>query len=239
MRKQNGGKHDRFSSQSQRATTRGGLDAGNYTDKTQDFQEMPHYDIANDRFSREVDGENPVVNADWMEVERYMKTTFGLEHVVSAFQGHTAHNKRTKVLIHYRMYILPQESEVGAIIIVPGFTESLVLYQEVIFDLLNSGYSVFIHDHRGQGFSSRIIEPEETQMTLRHGTSENRDEVKNTYGFIDNFDFLVQDLATFVQIVCEKRNASDKPLACFSKKPPALPVPRPLAVFINLPMLSR
>jgi lysophospholipase len=210
MRKPNGERAIRRSD-SPRATVRGGLNTGSYLDSNEDFPDMPKYD--SDPFSR---AENTTTQVDWKEVEELIKDEIlnnGGKHVVDAFVGQSALGRQTKeVLIHYRMYILPKE--VGAVIIVPGFTEGLTLYQEVIFDLLNRGYSVFIHDHRGQGFSSRIMEPEETEMHLRTPPEEQRIDVAKTYGYIDNFDFLVKDLAEFVKIVGRERErcASEKPL---------------------------
>lgn len=81
--------------------------------------------------------------------------------------------------IHYRIYQHRSERK-GGVIIVTGRTEGLALYQETILDLLRNGYSVYIHDHRGQGFSERIA-----------GTD-------STLGHIDDFDNYVKDLATFI-----------------------------------------
>src|SRR4051812_44355355 len=47
-----------------------------------------------------------------------------------------------------------------AIVISTGRTESFIKYKELIWDLWQLGYSVFIHDHRGQGLSSRLLADE-------------------------------------------------------------------------------
>jgi len=99
------------------------------------------------------------------------------------------------VRIHHRSYVLPAETEKGAVVIVPGFTEGLVIYQEVIHDLLRNGWSVYVHDHRNQGFSSRLIEGED-----------GRDK-----GHVDRFDSLVTDLDRFVAHV--RRSREDPPRA--------------------------
>jgi len=44
----------------------------------------------------------------------------------------------------------------GLIVLSTGRVESARKYAELLYDLYHNGYSVFIHDHRGQGESSRI-----------------------------------------------------------------------------------
>lgn len=51
-----------------------------------------------------------------------------------------------------------RDAEKGALVIVSGRTESMLKYKELVRDLWNDGWSVYIHDHRGQGLSDR--EPE-------------------------------------------------------------------------------
>lgn len=94
------------------------------------------------------------------------------------------------VRIHHRSYVLPVDREKGSVVIVPGFTEGLVIYQEVIHDLLNNGWSVYVHDHRNQGFSTRLIEGED-----------GRDK-----GHVDRFDHLVSDLDRFIAHVQRTRD---------------------------------
>lgn len=45
----------------------------------------------------------------------------------------------------------------GSILILTGRTEPSMKYAEVIRDLLHHGFDVTVHDHRGQGFSSRLL----------------------------------------------------------------------------------
>jgi lysophospholipase len=70
--------------------------------------------------------------------------------------------------------------EKGDIIIVPGQGEFIAKYHETAFDLLQRGYSaVHIISHRGQGESQRVLsDPKKAS--------------------IENFDFYVQDLDTYV-----------------------------------------
>lgn len=83
------------------------------------------------------------------------------------------------VKIHYRLYQHRAETR-GGIVISTGRTEGLALYQETVRDLVRSGYSVYIHDHRGQGFSQRLL-PQDDSI-----------------GHVENFDDYVNDLAAFV-----------------------------------------
>ncbi len=96
--------------------------------------------------------------------------------------------------IHYRLYTHRAESR-GGVVISSGRTEGLALYQETIYDLVRNGYSVYIHDHRGQGFSQRLLSTD------------------TTIGYVDEFDHYVTDLATFIDgPVRAARSAADTPL---------------------------
>lgn len=44
-----------------------------------------------------------------------------------------------------------------AILLVNGRLESYIKYQELAFNLYQQGYSVYLYDHRGQGFSGRML----------------------------------------------------------------------------------
>ncbi len=78
--------------------------------------------------------------------------------------------------IKYRIF--RQAEEVGAIVISSGRTETYIKYKEMVYNLSMLGYTVYIHDHRGQGFSGRMTE--DTQM-----------------GHVQDFDDYVSDLKTF------------------------------------------
>lgn len=58
-------------------------------------------------------------------------------------------------IVHYSVFH-PNAS--GIIVISSGRSECAIKYAELIHDLYRNGYSVFIHDHRGQGESSRLSE---------------------------------------------------------------------------------
>ncbi|UCE88745.1 MAG: alpha/beta fold hydrolase [Pseudomonadota bacterium] len=65
-----------------------------------------------------------------------------------------------------------------ALVIVPGWTESYLKYDEVIYDLRHHRWCIYVLDHRGQGLSTRAIA--NTQV-----------------GYIDEFAQYVRDLELF------------------------------------------
>ncbi len=84
------------------------------------------------------------------------------------------------IQISYMTFV--QEHETGAIVISSGRTESYLKYKELVFDLSRQGYSVYIHDHRGQGYSGRMLDPGQK-------------------GHVNKFEDYISDLDTFVRTV--------------------------------------
>lgn len=64
------------------------------------------------------------------------------------------------ISIYYKVF-KQDKPEKGAILISTGRTESALKYKEIIYDLYRNGYSVYIHDHRGQGMSGRMAKDPE------------------------------------------------------------------------------
>lgn len=92
------------------------------------------------------------------------------------------------VMLHYRAFLQKDRArEKGAIVISSGRTEGLIIYPELLHDLWKQNYSVYIHDHRGQGFSGGRI-------------------VGKQRGDVDAFDNFVSDLETFVDTIVRPRN---------------------------------
>jgi lysophospholipase len=86
-------------------------------------------------------------------------------------------------LIRYKVFA--QKNAAEGIVISNGYHEDMGLYAELIFDLFQAGYSVYILDHRGQGLSDRLI-------------------TKHDRGYIDEFKWMVRDLHSFVNNVVAK-----------------------------------
>lgn len=87
------------------------------------------------------------------------------------------------VQIAYRSFVQRDKAgEKGAVVIVSGRTESLLKYKETVFDLWRAGYSVYVHDHRGQGLSQREAAVRETPEK----------------GHVGDFQAYVDDLRQFV-----------------------------------------
>jgi lysophospholipase len=73
----------------------------------------------------------------------------------------------------------------GTIVISSGRTEGMVKYQELIYDLTQNRYNVYILDHRGQGYSSRLL--------------------KNTQiGHVKDYNNYINDLDYFVKHIVKK-----------------------------------
>jgi len=79
--------------------------------------------------------------------------------------------------IYFKIFKQPKK-EKAAILISSGRTEAVIKYKELIFDLFNNGYSIYIHDHRGQGLSGRMTEDPDM-------------------GYIDEFQFYIDDMKFF------------------------------------------
>ena len=75
----------------------------------------------------------------------------------------------------------------ATVVISSGRTESMIKYQELIYDLMQNSYNVYILDHRGQGFSGRIYK-QDSQI-----------------GHVHRFENYVKDLDTFVESIVKKQ----------------------------------
>jgi lysophospholipase len=100
-----------------------------------------------------------------------------------------------KVKIVYAFLLHP--SPIGSVVISSGRIECLLKYQEVIYDLYQNGYSVFIHDHRGQGFSGRMTD-------------------NPHMGYVQDFNDYVSDFKIFYDTVIKVKSQHQPQLLCHS-----------------------
>jgi lysophospholipase len=77
-----------------------------------------------------------------------------------------------------------------ALVVLNGRSEFMHKYAELVYDLRQSGYAIYLMDHRGQGESGRMLS--ESQI-----------------GHVKNFRDYVDDLGTFVDQVVMKDNPSE------------------------------
>lgn len=110
----------------------------------------------------------------------------GIEKFWASMPQHRFFTTQDGVRIAYRSFIHPKPK--ALVVIVSGRTETFLKYQELIFDLYQRGYSVFQHDHRGQGLSGRLLD----------------DPLK---GHVENFGDYVTDLHQFMNQVVQPTGA--------------------------------
>lgn len=84
----------------------------------------------------------------------------------------------------------PADNSRGAIMMLHGLNETAIKYAELIYDLRNTGYSIYIMEHRGHGNSGRILD----------GSDQDRRKI-----YIRDFDNYIKDAKTFYnQVVTQQ-----------------------------------
>ncbi len=78
------------------------------------------------------------------------------------------------------------------LVISSGRSESYLKYKELSFDLFNSGYSVFLIDHRGQGLSQRVL-------------------ANHHKGHVEDFQYYIDDLNNFIENIVIPYCQGNKP----------------------------
>jgi len=102
---------------------------------------------------------------------------------------------KDNVEIAYAYVIHPHA--VGSIVISTGRIECFLKYKEVVYDVYQNGYSVFIHDHRGQGLSARMTD--------------------NLHmGYVASFTDYVTDFKEFIDLVVTPNSQSKPYMLCHS-----------------------
>lgn len=80
----------------------------------------------------------------------------------------------------YRVY--DNDEAKGAVVLLNGFSETFLMYDELALPLVAAGFRVYTYDHRGQGVSDRLLPAIDV-------------------GYVEAFDDYVEDLRTFVDMV--------------------------------------
>ncbi len=102
------------------------------------------------------------------------------------FYAHKLHYFTTIDNIHIAYKIFLVKHAKANIVIASGRTEGMVKYQELIYDLNQNGYNVYILDHRGQGYSDRLVKDRQL-------------------GYVESFFHYVDDLKFFVDNCLPKK----------------------------------
>lgn len=89
-----------------------------------------------------------------------------------------------RVKINY--YSNQLQNPEGVIIISPGQSEASLKYAELLYDLKNLNYDIFIIDHRGQGLSERLLD----------------DPIKS---HVEKFSYYVDDFSFFVNSIVQAK----------------------------------
>lgn len=86
--------------------------------------------------------------------------------------------KKNKII---RYIAFNENAAKGAILFLHGAHETFIKYAEFVYDLRESGYAVFLMDHRGHGLSERLLDPSEDKMHVENYKYYIED-VKTLYG---------------------------------------------------------
>ncbi|MFD0965711.1 alpha/beta fold hydrolase [Seminibacterium arietis] len=96
-------------------------------------------------------------------------------------------NGKRNCAIAYRHFVHLNPSKRQLIVLVNGRSENLLKWSEVAYDFYQQGFDVLQFDHRGQGYSDRLL----------------KDQYK---GYIDEFRFYVEDMDSLISYVNSKYN---------------------------------
>ena len=91
-------------------------------------------------------------------------------------------NGKQNCRIAYRHFSHQQADERKLVILANGRAENILKWTEIAYDFFHAGYDVLVFDHRGQGYSQRLLaDPEK--------------------GYLDEFRFYVDDMANLIEKV--------------------------------------
>jgi len=101
----------------------------------------------------------------------------------------------------------PSEGAKQALVISHGTGESSIRYAEVVFDLLNNNvpYSIFVINHRGHGFSQRMIGKNKDWNPSWNVYEIDKEEIQDYKKiYVRDFEDYVKDFGTLVNIIKDK-----------------------------------
>jgi lysophospholipase len=101
----------------------------------------------------------------------------------------------------------PLEGAKQALVISHGTGESSIRYAEVVFDLLNNNvpYSIFVINHRGHGFSQRMIGKNKDWNPNWNVYEIDKEEIQDYKKiYVRDFEDYVKDFGTLVNIIKDK-----------------------------------
>lgn len=91
--------------------------------------------------------------------------------------------KQCRIAYRHLQHPLPTEGQTGGqklLILVNGRAENLLKWTEIAYDFYQQGYDILMFDHRGQGYSQRLL-------------------MDNEKGYIDDFRYYVEDMRDLIQ----------------------------------------
>ncbi|AWX16170.1 lysophospholipase [Mergibacter septicus] len=90
------------------------------------------------------------------------------------------------IRLAYRHFQHPKPAD-NLLILINGRAENLLKWTEIAFDFYQLGYDILVFDHRGQGYSDRLLTDKEK-------------------GYIDQFRFYVDDLDCLIQHIVNQNS---------------------------------
>ncbi|OBW93570.1 hydrolase [Gallibacterium genomosp. 3] len=100
-----------------------------------------------------------------------------------------------KQQLAYRYLVNPTHTKL--IILVNGRGENIAKWSEIGYDFYQQGYDVLLFDHRGQGFSSRLL-------------------VDKHKGYIDEFRYYIDDMDLVIQHILQQKSYQQQVLFAHS-----------------------
>lgn len=94
------------------------------------------------------------------------------------------------VRLAYAIFNAEAVSGAGALVFLPGKSETYLKYAELVYDLRQLAFTIYILDHRGMGFSDHLV-------------ADDGDKV-----FVQEFEYYVDDLELFLKSVVEPNGHS-------------------------------